>query len=67
MGSIKPLHKFNNCEGATICNNCRGVINLGFTDTLYCNKCKEYGKQTPSESKKEVRERGLDSDQHDKT
>jgi len=63
---MRPLHKFNNCDGATLCNNCRAIINIGFTDTLYCNKCKGYGKQASSEGKEEVRERGLDSDKHDK-
>lgn len=63
---MRPLHKFNNCDGATLCNNCRTIINIGFTDALYCNKCKGYGKQAPIEGKEEVRERGLDSDQHDK-
>lgn len=51
---MRPLHKFNNCDGATLCNNCRAIINIGFTDTLYCNKCKGYGKQASSEGKEEV-------------
>lgn len=66
MGNIKPLHKFNNCDGATLCNNCRAIINIGFTDGLYCCKCIGYGKQASIKSKKEVRERGMDSNQHDK-
>jgi len=37
----KPIHKFNNGNGATLCHQCRKIINTGFTDTLYCsNKCK---------------------------
>jgi hypothetical protein len=35
---IKPIHKFNNGNGATLCNNCSKVINNGFTDALYCNE-----------------------------
>ena len=64
---MKPIYKLNNGNGATLCNNCRVVISNQLTDSLYCHKCKGYGQQASSESKKEVRERGMDSDQHDKT
>lgn len=67
MGNIKPLHKFNNGQGATLCNNCHVIINTGLTDSLYCHKCKGYGQQASSQGKEEVRERGLDSNQHNKT
>ena len=39
---IKPIHKFNNGIGATLCHCCRKIINIGFTEKLYCNdKCKQ--------------------------
>ena len=39
---IKPIHKFNNGNGATLCHQCRKIINTGFTKELYCStKCKE--------------------------
>ena len=37
---IKPIHKFNNGNGATLCQSCSKIINTGFTDALYCDdKC----------------------------
>ena len=37
----KPIHKFNNGNGATLCNICSKIINTGFTKELYCStKCK---------------------------
>lgn len=63
---MKPIHKYNGGDGATLCNNCRVVISNQLTDSLYCHKCKGYGKQASNESKEEVRERRVDSDQHDK-
>lgn len=39
---MKPIHKLNNGNGATLCNNCHGIINIGMTDTLLCNKCVGY-------------------------
>lgn len=37
---IKPIHKFNNGNEATICNYCRTIISIGkFTNDLYCNQC----------------------------
>lgn len=34
----KPIHKLNNGKGATLCNNCSKIINIGFTNELYCSK-----------------------------
>jgi len=34
---MKPIHKFNNSNGATLCHSCNKIINTGFTDDLYCN------------------------------
>jgi len=36
---IKPIHKFNNGNGATLCNTCSIIISAGLTDDLYCSKC----------------------------
>ncbi len=39
---MKPIHKFNNGNGATICYCCSKIISVGFTDDLYCStKCEE--------------------------
>jgi hypothetical protein len=37
----KPIHKFNNGNGATLCKKCSVIISVGFTDDLYCKECKE--------------------------
>ena len=37
---MKPIHKFNNGLGATICNYCRTIISNKFTKDLLCEKCK---------------------------
>lgn len=39
---MKPIHKFNNGNGATLCHCCSKIINTGFTNDLYCsNECEE--------------------------
>jgi hypothetical protein len=38
---MKPIHKFNNGRGATLCNQCSVIISVGLTDDLYCNKCRK--------------------------
>jgi hypothetical protein len=41
MKKLKPIHKFNNSRGATLCNICRTIISTGpATKELYCEKCK---------------------------
>ena len=35
---MKPIHKFNNGNGATLCHCCSKIINRGFTQALYCNE-----------------------------
>jgi hypothetical protein len=35
---IKPIHKFNNGNGATLCNCCSKIIATGLTKDLYCSK-----------------------------
>lgn len=37
---MKPIHKFNGGIGATLCHVCRVIISTGFTQALYCDKCK---------------------------
>lgn len=51
---MRPIHKLNGGNGATLCHNCRTIINIGFTDTLYCNKCKGYGEQASNKSKEKL-------------
>lgn len=37
---MKPIYKFNNGRGATLCHLCRAIISTGRpTDDLYCSKC----------------------------
>ena len=38
---MKPIHKFNNGNGATLCNKCSCIITTGFSNELFCNKCLE--------------------------
>jgi hypothetical protein len=35
----KPIHKFNDGRGATLCNTCRKIITEGLTEDLYCDDC----------------------------
>jgi hypothetical protein len=37
---MKPIHKFNNGNGAMLCNTCRTIISVGKpTNALLCDKC----------------------------
>jgi hypothetical protein len=36
---LKPIHKFNNENKATLCNECGRIIWLGHLDELYCEEC----------------------------
>lgn len=37
---MKPIHKFNNGNGATLCNACLYVIiETGLTEALLCEEC----------------------------
>jgi hypothetical protein len=38
---MKPIHKFNNGNGATLCNQCSVIISVGLTDDLYCKDCRK--------------------------
>ena len=37
---MKPIHKFNNGNGATLCHLCKTIITVGLTNEIYCDKCK---------------------------
>jgi len=37
---LKPIHKFNNGNGATLCNNCRKIIANFYTQDLFCQQCR---------------------------
>ena len=50
---MKPIHKFNNGEGATICKSCHGTINLGWSDEVLCSKCKGYIESKSAKEQKE--------------
>ena len=36
---MKPIHKFNNGEGATLCHNCSVIICKGLINEIYCDNC----------------------------
>jgi hypothetical protein len=38
---MKPIHKFNNGNGATLCHKCSVIISVGLTDDLYCKDCRK--------------------------
>ena len=42
---MKPIHKFNNGNGATLCHKCNCIISIGFADDLYCKECIKEPKQ----------------------
>ena len=39
---MEPIHKFNNGNGATLCNACHVIIETGLTKVLLCNDCSEW-------------------------
>lgn len=43
---MKPIYKFNNGNGAMLCNKCRTIISIGNkTEELLCDNCKKKNKQ----------------------
>lgn len=39
---MKPIHKYNNGNGAMLCNGCRAIISTGpKTEEVLCEKCKQ--------------------------
>jgi hypothetical protein len=39
---MKPIHKFNNGVGATLCHRCNCIASLGYTEDLYCKECNKH-------------------------
>lgn len=37
---MKPIHKYNNGNGATLCNYCRTIIKESLTKDILCFDCK---------------------------
>jgi hypothetical protein len=49
---MKPIHKFNNGNGAMLCNVCRTIISVGKpTNVLLCDKCHNERIKTDQEFK----------------
>ena len=46
---LKPIHKFNNGNGATLCIKCNVIICNGLTKDLFCSKCLEIIKDKKEE------------------
>ena len=47
---LKPIHKFNNGNGATLCNCCRVIISTGKpTDEVLCEQCEPFVKAYANE------------------
>jgi hypothetical protein len=63
---MKPIHKFNNGRGATLCNQCSVIITTGLTDDLYCKECKDHRKKLLIEIMKEDEDLGLYIEQMEK-
>jgi hypothetical protein len=63
---MKPIHKFNNGRGATLCNQCSVIITTGLTDDLYCEECKDHRKKLLIEIMKEDEDLGLYIEQMEK-
>jgi hypothetical protein len=53
MGNMKPIHKFNNEDGATLCRSCYNIITLGWSDEVICGKCKGYIESKSAKEQKE--------------
>lgn len=48
---MKPIHKLNGGDGATLCNNCSTIISKGLTNDLFCDSCKN----TPAANSKKLK------------
>jgi hypothetical protein len=51
---MEPIHKFNNGNGATLCNICNTIITTFLTDELYCDKHKNMDKDETIAIQKEL-------------
>jgi hypothetical protein len=63
---MKPIHKFNNGRGATLCNQCSVTITTELTDDLYCKECKDHREKLLIEIMKEDEDLGLYIEQMEK-
>jgi hypothetical protein len=63
---MKPIHKFNNGNLATICNQCSVIITTNLTNDLYCKECNKYRKELLQEIMKEDEDLGLYIEQMEK-
>jgi hypothetical protein len=63
---MKPIHKFNNGNLATLCRQCSVIITTGLTDDLYCKECNKYRKELLQEIMKEDEDLGLYIEQMEK-
>ena len=39
---MRPIHKFYSEEGSTLCYSCYAPVSAGWTDGIFCDKCKDY-------------------------
>ena len=39
---MRPIHKFYTEEGSTLCYSCYAPVSAGWSDGIFCNKCKDY-------------------------
>ena len=51
---MKPIHKFNNGRGATLCHSCSVIISEGMTKDLYCEKCRPKQETTLEEAAERI-------------
>lgn len=63
---MKPIHKFNNGQGATLCHQCNCIISAGLTDDIYCELCNEHRKKILIEIMNEDEALGLYIEQMEK-
>jgi hypothetical protein len=63
---MKPIHKFNNGNLATICNQCSVIITTELTDDLYCKECNKYRKEMLQDIMKDDEALGLYDEQKEK-
>ena len=42
---MKPIHKWNNGNLATLCHQCNCIASLGHTEDLYCKECNKHRKE----------------------
>ena len=65
---MKPIHKLNNGDGATLCHHCSKIISTSLTDALFCSQecaVKENWNYEESLKYRLVREDGLTKQSQD--